>query len=184
MKRAARTLIYLQEVKLNDYDKLTEAGAESSHRFHELTARIKSNENRMRDIPALQKQITIYKRTLEAYHGYRDSKWSSKYYNAHDADITLHKAARKYFDTLGLEKLPSMESLKQEYARLAAGKGKMYGEYKQARQKMVELQTAKQNVDSVLSGQWNQPRLRGYSRERSVNENDSLPRRQAHSRRR
>jgi len=51
---------------------------------------------------------------------------------------------------LGLKKLPSINQLKQEYATLAAGKGKLYTEYKQAKQKMMDLQIVKQNTDWIL----------------------------------
>ena len=52
------------------------------------------------------------------------------------------QAAKRYFDSLGLKKLPSIQSLKQEYAMLKAENKKRYPEYKQAREKMIELLTA------------------------------------------
>ena len=60
------------------------------------------------------------------------------------------KTAKRYFDSLGLKRLPSMQSLKQEYATLKAENKKRYPEYKQAREKMVELLTAKNNVGRIL----------------------------------
>ena len=43
-----------------------------------------------------------------------------------------------------------MQSLKQKYAMLQAENKKRYPEYKQAREKMIELLTAKNNVDRIL----------------------------------
>ncbi len=43
-----------------------------------------------------------------------------------------------------------MQSLKQEYATLQAENKKRYPEYKQARVKMMELLTAKNNVERIL----------------------------------
>lgn len=60
------------------------------------------------------------------------------------------QAAKRYFDSLGLKKLPTMQSLKQEYATLLAENKKRYPEYRQAREKMVELLTAKNNVERIL----------------------------------
>ena len=57
---------------------------------------------------------------------------------------------KRYFNSLGLKKLPSMQSLKQEYATLYAENRKRYPEYKQARGKMIELLTAKNNVERIL----------------------------------
>ena len=36
----------------------------------------------------------------------------------HEADIIIHQAAKKYFDGLGITKLPSVKSLREEYAGL------------------------------------------------------------------
>ena len=43
-----------------------------------------------------------------------------------------------------------MQSLKQEYAMLQTENKKRYPEYKQAREKMIELLTAKNNVGRIL----------------------------------
>ena len=43
-----------------------------------------------------------------------------------------------------------MQSLKQEYAMLQTENKKRYPEYKQAREKMIELLTAKNNVERIL----------------------------------
>ena len=60
------------------------------------------------------------------------------------------QAAKRHFDSLGLKKLPSMQSLKQEYAALKAENKKRYPEYTQAREKMIELFTAQNNMEQVL----------------------------------
>ena len=48
------------------------------------------------------------------------------------------------------QKLPSIQSLKQEYAALQAKKVKLYSAYKQAKAEMIELLTAKNNVERIL----------------------------------
>ena len=73
-----------------------------------------------------------------------------KFYEQHSGEITACQAAKWYFDSLGLKKLPFMQSLKQEYAMLKAENRKRYPEYKQAKAKMIELLTAKNNVERIL----------------------------------
>ena len=73
-----------------------------------------------------------------------------KFYEQHSSEITACQAAKRYFDSLGLKKLPSIQSLKQEYAMLKAENRKRYPEYKQAKAKMIELLTAKNNVERIL----------------------------------
>ncbi len=74
----------------------------------------------------------------------------TKFYEQHTSEIASCQAAKRYFDSLGLKKLPSIQSLKQEYAVLLTENKKRYPEYKQAKAKMIELLTAKNNVDRIL----------------------------------
>ena len=62
----------------------------------------------------------------------------------------MHKAAKKHFDELGIQKLPTVKSLQAEYAALMAEKKAAYAEYRKAREDMKELLTAKANIDRIL----------------------------------
>ena len=104
----------------------------------------------MAEIAVLEKQITTYSKTREVYVGYRKSGYSKKYLAEHESDIILHKAAKKAFDELGVTKLPSIKSLRQEYAELLSGKKAAYPEYHAARDEMRELLVHKANVDQML----------------------------------
>ena len=55
----------------------------------------------------------------------------------------MHKVAKKAFDELGLKKLPTIKSLRTEYAGLLATKKTAYPEYQTARKEMIELTRAK-----------------------------------------
>lgn len=151
LKEAAKTLIFLQEHKLTDYDTLSEKTADAKKHFNESSERIKAIDARLPEISSLQKHIGAYSKTLDVYRGYRDSKWSKKYYAEHESDIILHKAAKKAFDELGLEKLPTMKMLQTEYATLTAEKKKLYQSYHASKDEMIALCTAKQNVERFLS---------------------------------
>lgn len=75
------------------------------------------------------------------------------FYEAHRAAIVTCEAAKKHFDACGFgrdRKLPNMETLKREYAVLAAENKTLYPRQKRARRKMVELLTVKSNVDRIL----------------------------------
>ena len=152
----SKTLIYLQENKLTDYNMLVKTAADSTKRYHELSDRTKANSQRMKEISELQKQIGTYSKTRDTYKQYLSvsAKYRGDFFENNRADITLHRAAKNYFDSLGYgrdKKLPKMDSLKQEYAVLAAENKKLYPEQKQAREKMIELLMAKQNTDMMLN---------------------------------
>ena len=105
------------------------------------------------EISELQKYIGQYGKTREAYVQYRKSGWDVNFYESTRADITLHKAAKNYFDKLGYGKdktLPSIQSLKQEYATLLAEKKKSYIGYHELKEQRSSLLVAKSNADNIL----------------------------------
>jgi len=150
LKEAAKTLMFLQESGLTEYEALAEKAGAISKAFHETSDRLKAVESRIAEISSLQKNIGTYSKTREAYRQYRDSGWNKKFYTAHESEIIIHKAAKKHFNSLGLTKLPTMQSLKQEYAALDAEKRKLYRSYRAEREEMNALFRAKNNVDRLL----------------------------------
>lgn len=98
----------------------------------------------------LQTHILNYIKTREVYAAYRQAGYSKKFLAEHEGEIALHKAAKKAFDDLGLKKLPTIKTLRAEYAALLAEKKKIYAEYRQAREAMRQLLKAKANVELLL----------------------------------
>ena len=166
LKQAAQTLIYLQENNLMEYEKLEERAADATKTFNDLTDRIKEKEARLNEISSLQKNISSYSRTRDVYAEYRKSGYSKKFLSEHEGDIILHQTAKKAFDALGLQKLPTIKTLQTEYAVVLAEKKKLYQTYRQAKENMKELLTAKNNTDRLL----------GYSSSGQTHEHDTLRR--------
>lgn len=150
LKEMAKTLNYLIEHKLTDYAALEKKTAAATVRFNDLSGQIKLVENRLTQISNLQKQISNYHRTCEVYKQYRLAGYSQKFKAEHEGDIILHQSAKKAFDALGTQKLPSFKDLQTEYAALAAEKRKLYRDYRQAKDEMRALATAKNNADHIL----------------------------------
>ena len=152
LKEMAKTVIYLQENGLTDLGELEKACDAAVQKFNDLADQSKAADARMKDISELQKHIGTYSKTREIYAQYRKltGRKQAKFYEQHTSEIEGCQAAKRYFNSLGLKKLPSMQSLKQEYATLYAENRKRYPEYKQAREKMIELLTAKNNVERIL----------------------------------
>ena len=150
LKQMAQTVAYLQDHQLLDYSVLSEKAAAASTQFNELSAKIKTAEARMAEIAVMRTHIINYAKTRDTYVAYRKAGYSKKFLAEHEADITLHKAAKKHFDELGIQKLPTVKSLQAEYAALMAEKKAAYAEYRKAREDMKELLTAKANIDRIL----------------------------------
>jgi len=150
IKQLAQAVAYLKENGDMGYEELLEKVGTATARFNELSTRIKELETRMDANSELQKQIINYSKTRAVYVDYRKAGYSKKFRSAHESDILIHHAAKKYFDTLGLEKLPSIKSLREEYASLLEQKKKAYTSYKQIRIEMRELQNVRANVEYLL----------------------------------
>lgn len=152
-KQLAQTMPYLQEHKLMDYRDLKEKTEAATVRYNELSAQIKSAEARMGEIAVLKQQIINYAKTREVFAAYKASGYSKKYLAEHEADILLHRTAKKAFNELGLKKLPTVKSLQEEYVRLLSEKKAAYADYRKARDEMRELLTIQSNVDRILGNE-------------------------------
>ena len=137
LKEMEKTVMYLQENGLTDLRELEKVCEAAAQKFNNLADLTKAANARMKDIAELQKHIGAYGKTREIYAQYRKltGRKKAKFYEQNSSEIMACQAAKRYFDSLGLNKLPSMQSLKQEYAILQAENKKWYPEYKQAREK-------------------------------------------------
>ena len=107
-------------------------------------------EKRMAEIAVLREHIVGYAKTRDTYVAYRKAGYSKKFLAEHESEITIHMAAKSYFDGLGFKKLPTIKALNTEYAELLAEKKAAYADYRKAREEMKELLTAKANIDRIL----------------------------------
>ena len=154
LKQMAQTLIYLQEQGLDDYAVLKEKSTASSIRFNELSDRIKELDTALAANAELQKHIVTYSKTRKIYEAYRKAGYSKTFKAEHEADIILHQAAKKYFDDMGYgkgKKLPTIASLRAEYAQVLEEKKQAHREYRQAKDDMRELLNARNNVDRLFN---------------------------------
>ena len=135
---------------IDSYEDLAARASAASGDFSVLTAQIKASEKRMAEVSELQKQIGTYGKTRDVYAQYKKSGWNADFYEEHRADITLHRAAKKHFDSLGIKKLPTIAALRQEYATLAVEKKKLYAGYHEMKANMQELLVAKGNAERLL----------------------------------
>jgi hypothetical protein len=150
----SKTLIFMRDNGLDNYDELVAKQSEVAGRFHSVSGQIKALEERQKQIAELQKQIGNYGKTRDVYAAYKASGFNSDFYEKHRAAITLHKAAKKYFDehkelqTNG--KLPSINMLKEEWAKCDAEKRKAYSAYHKIKDEYKSMTNALSNARDVL----------------------------------
>ena len=150
LKEAAKTLNFLIENDLTDYDELAARAGQAGARFDDVSRRIKQLEARMAEVAQLKTHIINYSKTREVYAAYKKSRHKKELLAEHGDEIAKHEAAKRTFDALGGKPIPKAAQLSEQYAALLAEKQEQYAEYKVLRQDMIAYRTAKQNVDRIL----------------------------------
>jgi len=150
LKQGAKTLLFLQEQGIDSYEDLLAKASTASADFALRVENIRATEIRMTEINDLQRQIGTYRKTREQYEQYQASGWSTVFYQENQDAILAHRAAKQFFDNLGMSRLPTIESLRQEYASLAATRKQLYSGYRSARTTMQALLVAKANAQELL----------------------------------
>ncbi len=150
LKQLSQAVIYLKENGDMSYEELRQRVDTATADFNRLSSELKNLESQMNTNGELQKQIANYAKTRAVYVEYRKAGYSKKFRAEHEADILIHQAAKRHFDELGITKLPSVKTLREEYAELLTQKRKAYAAYKQARSDMQELQNIRANVEYLL----------------------------------
>ena len=150
LKAMSQTLILLQEKGLLNEDALDQRIAELDTKFHDSLAVVKDLEGRMKVNKELRYHIATYASTKNIAQQLKSAKRPAAFEEQHRAELTAYRAAAAYFKANNITKLPSPKKLEAEYAQLASEKAKFYEQYKEAKEELLKLQTAKQNVASFF----------------------------------
>lgn len=150
LKEAAKTLNFLTEHGVDDYEDLSARAKAAGKKFDLLSARMKQLEGRMAQTAQMKIHIINYTKTRDIYRQYQRLHYSGEYRALHEEEIKKCEAAKAAFDALGNQTVPKVKELSAQYAALLAEKRNCYEEYKAVRKEMVGFQTAKQNVDRIL----------------------------------
>lgn len=150
VKAVSKTLLYLSEHGLKDFDDLSAKATEASDRFSSITSRQKEIETRMAEIKSLRQHIFNYSKSQDVFVQYKASGYSKEFFETHRDVLLLRNAAKEAFKKVD-GKLPSVKALDEEFQELLQEKKELYAEYKPAKERMQELLMAKQNVERFLN---------------------------------
>ena len=150
LKVMAQTVKLLQEKNLTDEDALNQRIAELETKYHDTLAVMKDLEGRMKANKELRYHVAAYANTKNIAQQLKAAKRPVAFEEQHRAELTAYRVAAAYFKANNLTKLPSPKKLEAEYAQLASEKAKFYEQYKEAKEELLKLKTAKQNVASFF----------------------------------
>ena len=150
LKVMAQTVNLLQEKNLTDEDALNQRIAELETKYHDSLAVVKDLEGRMKANKELRYHVAAYTSTKSIAQQLKTAKRPAAFEEQHRAELTAHRAAAAYLKANNITKLPSPKKLEAEYNAMASEKAKFYEQYKEAKEELLKLKTAKQNVASFF----------------------------------
>ena len=150
LKAMSQTLILLQEKDLLNEDDLNQRIAGLETKYHDSLAVVKDLEGRMKANNELRYHVAAYASTKTIAQQLKTAKRPALFEEQHRAELPAYRAAAAYFKASNITKLPSPKKLEAEYAQLASEKAKFYEQYKEAKEELFKLKTAKQNVASFF----------------------------------
>ena len=150
LKAMSQTLILLQEKDLLNEDDLNQRIAELETKYHDSLVMVKDLEGRMKANNELRYHVAAYTNTKNIAQQLKAAKRPAAFEEQHRAELTAYRTAAAYFKANDITKLPSPKKLEAEYAQLASEKAKFYEQYKEAKEELLKLKTAKQNVASFF----------------------------------
>ena len=150
LKAMSQTLILLQEKGLLNEDALDRRIEELQSQYDHAKEVVLDLDARMKSTRKLLEQVAAYNNTKNIAQQLKTAKRPAVFEEQHRAELTAYRAAAAYFKANNITKLPSPKKLEAEYAQLASEKAKFYEQYKEAKEELLKLKTAKQNVASFF----------------------------------
>lgn len=162
LKEAAKTVNFLTEHGISSYEELETKLAALTDTRDRALASIKETESRIADLSLIAKYATTYRKYKPLYDKYRRSPDKEKFLRGHESKIILFEAAARELKRLGAVPIPSADRVEAELSELAARKDTLYAGYNASKQQLREMETIKQNIDSLLPVQKEQEPKRSH----------------------
>ena len=150
LKAMAQTLILLQEKDLLNEDALDQRIEKLQTQYDSAKEVVLDLETRMAENKKLRSHVAAYQQYRPLAQKLKSARHPVTFEEQHRAELTAYRAAAAYLKANNITKLPSPKKLEAEYAQLASEKAKFYEQYKEAKEELLKLKTAKQNVASFF----------------------------------
>ena len=153
LKEMSKSLLFLREHGIDSREDLNALVDTKIAERDALRDTVQTMEKQITEIAALRKHIYNYSDTRATYEAYRKAGYSKKFFEAHREELTIHKAAKKAFDELGVKKIPRVKELNVEYAELMKEKKSKFREYRTACSEAREYLAIRENIASLYDAE-------------------------------
>ncbi|SCX88371.1 Relaxase/Mobilisation nuclease domain-containing protein [Butyrivibrio hungatei] len=169
-KQMAKTVLFLQEHKIESYEQLKEMTDERSGRLKELKDSMKEKEALLSENKKRQQAIIDYSKNRKVFEAYKKSGYSKKFYSEHEAQLLIYKAAEEVYKSVPKGQKLNMRKLRDEYGHILEEKKKEFTEYAGINKDIHEYLIAKRNLEML------------YRQEQGKNEKEGRDKRTRNSR--
>ena len=156
LKNGSKAFMMYKDMGFESPEELDAAYQEAHEKMTATLAKLKSNEAAIAEKKELRTHVLSYFKTKDIREGLKackNEKARCAYREEHDSDFIILDAAKRYFDSKGLKKLPSYKALQAQIEQLIKEKNALYNEYHEAKNKDKELGTVCHNIDQILNGE-------------------------------
>ena len=142
-----------QEMGFRSREELDAACDVARAEVDDIRSRMKAVEAAIKEKKEFRNHLTGYFKTKQVAEGpkaCKNEKARQKYLDEHDSHFIILNAAKRYFDSKGLKKLPSYKALQAEVEQLIKEKNALYNEYQTASEEAQRLATIRHNIEQTL----------------------------------
>ena len=155
LKNASRAYLLYQEMGFDSPEALAAACDAAHEKLSAIRTKMKTVEAAIKEKKEFRDQITNYHKTryvIDELKACKNENARQKYRDDHDSDFIILNAAKRYFDSKGLKKLPSYKALQTEVEQLVKEKNELYNQYQTAKDEARRLDTIRHNIGQTLGG--------------------------------
>ena len=152
-KNTNRAFVLYQEMGFESPEELAAACDAAHEKLSDIRTEMKSVEAAIAEKKELRNHVLNYhkiKYVIDELKTCKNEKARQKYRDEHDSDLIILDAAKRYFDSKGLKKLPSYKALQTEVEQLIKEKNELYNQYQTAKEEAQRLDTVRHNLEQTL----------------------------------
>ena len=119
----------------------------------DIRKKLNTIETAIKEKKVFRNHLTGYFKTkylIAELKACKNEKARQKYRDEHEDDFVILNAAKRYFDSKGLKKLPSYKALQTEVEQLIKEKNELYNCYHEAKEREQQLSTIRHNIEQTL----------------------------------
>lgn len=153
LKNASRAYLLYQEMGFESPEELAATCDAAHEKLNAIRTKMKTMEAAIAEKKELRNNVLNYHKTryvIDELKACKNEKARQKYRDEHDSDFIILNAAKRYFDSKGLKKLPSHKALQTEVEQLIKKKNELYNQYQTAKDEAQRLDTIRHNLKQTL----------------------------------